>query len=130
MLAGSCERLREIGDGTAQFVVFQFKEHGHQARAMVGKRHVDEDGVSLRSLEVHRKKYFRATGSGLTVLHDPNRSPVHLTVHTRDTRVLSLECKDGDAWRMEIETYQSGRWESRLKAMGIRAHCLSAVDPG
>jgi hypothetical protein len=55
---------------------------------------------------------IRATGSGLTVC-----SPVHLTVDTRDTRVLSLEWKDGDARRMEIETYQSGRWESRLKAM-------------
>src|ERR1700733_11401239 len=41
--ACSCERLREIGDGTAQFVVFQFKERGHQARAMGCKRHVDGD---------------------------------------------------------------------------------------
>jgi hypothetical protein len=60
---------------------------------------------------------IRATGRGLTVLQQPNRSPVHLTVDTRDARVLSLEWNDGDAWRMEIETYQSGRWESRLKAM-------------
>ena len=28
MSACSCERLREIGDGTPQFVVFQFKERG------------------------------------------------------------------------------------------------------
>ena len=60
---------------------------------------------------------IRATGRGLTVLQQPNRSPVHLTVDTRDARVLSLEWNDGDAWRMEIETYHSGRWESRLKAM-------------
>jgi hypothetical protein len=60
---------------------------------------------------------IRATGSGLTVLHHPSRSPVHLTVDTRYARVLSLEWKDGHAWRMEIETYQSGRWESRLRAM-------------
>jgi hypothetical protein len=58
---------------------------------------------------------IRAAGCGLTVLH--SRSPVHLTVDTRDDRALSLEWKDGDAWRMEIETYQSGRWESRLRAM-------------
>jgi hypothetical protein len=43
MSACSCERLREIGDGTAQFVVFQFKERGYQSRAMGGKRHIDED---------------------------------------------------------------------------------------
>jgi hypothetical protein len=60
---------------------------------------------------------IQATGSGLTVAHYPNRSPVHLSVDTRDARVLSLEWKDGDAWRMGIETYHSGRWESRLKAM-------------
>jgi hypothetical protein len=66
---------------------------------------------------VHGGPCIRATGSGLTVAHCPNRLPVHLSVDTRDSRVLSLEWKDSDAWRMEIETYQSGRWESRLKAM-------------
>jgi hypothetical protein len=74
---------------------------------------------------------IRATGSGLTVLHYPSRSPVHLTVDNRDARVLSLEWKDGHAWRMEIETYQSGRWESRLKAMVYPRpwleHCRSMV---
>jgi hypothetical protein len=60
---------------------------------------------------------IRATGRGLTVLRQPNRSPVHLTVDTPDARVLSLERNDRDASRMEIETYRSGRWESRLKAM-------------
>src|ERR1700733_8682445 len=36
------ERLRKIGDRSAQFVGFQFKECVDQARAMGGKRHIAE----------------------------------------------------------------------------------------
>ena len=60
---------------------------------------------------------------GLTVTYYPRRSPVLLTVDVGDrsaassVRVLSVEWNDGDAWRVAIETYQPGRWQSRLKAM-------------
>jgi hypothetical protein len=58
----------------------------------------------------------QAIGSGLAVTYYPNRSPVRLTIDVPGARVLSIEWKHGDAWRMEIEIYSSGRWESRLKA--------------
>jgi hypothetical protein len=32
-------------------------------------------------------------------------------------RVLKIEWNDGAAWRVAIETYNHGRWQSRLKAM-------------
>jgi hypothetical protein len=41
---------------------------------------------------------------------------MRLTVDAAGDRVLSLESKRGDAWRMKIETYHTGRWQSRLKA--------------
>jgi hypothetical protein len=37
MSSRSCKSLHKIGDRTAQFVGFQFKERVHQARAMGGK---------------------------------------------------------------------------------------------
>jgi hypothetical protein len=40
--ARSCKHLRKIGDCTAKLVGFQFKERVDQARAMGGKRHIDE----------------------------------------------------------------------------------------
>jgi hypothetical protein len=52
--------------------------------------------------------------NGLTVMYDPGRSPI--TIDAESKRVLSIAWKSGDAWRMEIETYQAGRWQSRLKA--------------
>jgi hypothetical protein len=58
----------------------------------------------------------QAAGNGLTVTYHPDRSPMQLTIDATDDRVLSVEWKPGDAWRMEIETYHSGRWQSRLKA--------------
>lgn len=58
----------------------------------------------------------QATGNGLTVTYHPDRSPLRLTVDARGVRVLSVEWKPGDAWRMEIETYDPGRWRGRLKA--------------
>jgi hypothetical protein len=60
--------------------------------------------------------WIQAIGNDLTVRYYPNRSTVKLTIDAHGVRVLSVEWKDGDAWRMEIETYESGRWESRLKA--------------
>ena len=58
----------------------------------------------------------QATANGFTVTYYLNRAPLRLTVDEHGKRVLGLEWKNGDAWRMEIETYHSGRWESRLKA--------------
>lgn len=58
----------------------------------------------------------QATGNGLTVTYHPDRSPRWLTIDARGERVLSVEWKAGDAWRMEIETYDPGRWRARLKA--------------
>ena len=58
-----------------------------------------------------------ASGNGLTVTYYPDRSPLLLTIDARGDRVLSIEWKDGDAWRMTIETFQPGRWQSRLKAL-------------
>jgi hypothetical protein len=72
-----------------------------------------ENGTPCTSAERH----------GLTVTYYPRRSPVLLTVDVRDSpaapsaRVLSVEWNDGDAWRVAIETYQRGRWQSRLKTM-------------
>jgi hypothetical protein len=57
-----------------------------------------------------------ATGNGLTVTYHPDRSPVQLTIDAIGDRVLSLQWKRSDAWRMEIETYCQGRWQSRLKS--------------
>jgi hypothetical protein len=50
--------------------------------------------------------------NGLTVTYYPQRSPLLLTI----ARVLKIEWNDGAAWRMAIETYHRGRWQSRLKA--------------
>jgi hypothetical protein len=58
----------------------------------------------------------QAVLNGLTVTYDAGRSSIQLTIDARGRRVLSIAWKPGDAWRMEIETYQSGRWQSRLKA--------------
>jgi len=80
---------------------------------------------------VNGSSCLEATGNGFTVMHEPNCSPLRLTIDANDTRVLSVEWKDGDAWRMEIETYHSGRWESRLKAMAYPRpwleHCRALV---
>ena len=59
----------------------------------------------------------------LTVTYYPHRSPLLLTIDASGesaepiARVLSIEWNDGAAWRMAIETYQQGRWQSRLKSM-------------
>jgi hypothetical protein len=60
---------------------------------------------------------------GLTVTHDASQSPVLLTIDSTDrladtpVRVLSVEWHNGDAWRVAIETYHRGPWQSRLRTM-------------
>ena len=60
---------------------------------------------------------------GLKVTYQPQRSPRQLTIECSGQsaepleRVLCIEWNERDAWRMAIETYSPGRWESRLKAI-------------
>jgi hypothetical protein len=58
----------------------------------------------------------QAIGNGLTVTYHLDRSPLQLTIDATGVHVLSVEWKPGDAWRMEIEIYHLGLWQSRLKA--------------
>jgi hypothetical protein len=58
---------------------------------------------------------LQAVRNGLTVTYYPDRSPAKLTVDIPGTRVFSIEWNGGDAWRIEIETFNSGRWERRLR---------------
>jgi len=64
-----------------------------------------------------------AKRSSLTVTYYPHRSPLMLTIDVSGGsvepfgRVFKIEWNDGDAWRVTIETYRHGRWQSRLKAM-------------
>jgi hypothetical protein len=64
-----------------------------------------------------------AARKGLTVTYHPQRSPLLLTIDAAAEsaegfeRVLDIEWNAGDAWRVVIETYRPGRWESRLKNM-------------
>jgi hypothetical protein len=82
----------------------------YEARALammfVGKHGCPVDGGAC----------LQAVESGLKVSYYPNRCPVRLTIDAPGVRVLSVEWKIGDAWRVEIETYHHGRWQSRLKA--------------
>jgi hypothetical protein len=58
---------------------------------------------------------------GLRVTYHPQRSPRRLTIDNSGPstdpfeRVLCIEWNERDAWRMAIETYRPGRWESRLR---------------
>jgi hypothetical protein len=67
--------------------------------------------------------FLIAERNRLTVTYYPHRSPLLLTIDASGesaqpfARVLSIEWNDGAAWRMAIETYHQGRWQSRLKAM-------------
>jgi hypothetical protein len=83
----------------------------YEARALA-MMFVRKHGCALQS-----SPCLQAVRNGLKVTFYPNRSPVLLTIDAPGARVLSVEWNDGDAWRMAIETYHSGRWESRLKAM-------------
>jgi hypothetical protein len=60
---------------------------------------------------------LRVDGDGFTINYYRNRSPLLLTIDVGIDRVLSLEWKPGDAWRTEIETYETGPWEYRLRIM-------------
>lgn len=66
---------------------------------------------------------LQAACNGLIIKYYPRRSPRLLTVNApsrsgeRCSRVLTLEWKNGDAWRVAIITYRSGSWESRLRAI-------------
>jgi hypothetical protein len=67
--ARSCKHLRKIGDCTAKLVGFQFKERVDQARAMGGKRHIDEGrrfdlfGILCAGWEFVKKNTGRRTFS-------------------------------------------------------------------
>jgi hypothetical protein len=60
---------------------------------------------------------------GLKVTYHPQRSPRRLTLDSSGESagtfecVLGIEWNEHDAWRMTIETYRPGRWESRLKTI-------------
>jgi len=62
-----------------------------------------------------------AERNDLTVTYHPHRSPLLLTIDVagasagRSECVLEIEWNDGDAWRLAIETYRPGHWETRLK---------------
>jgi hypothetical protein len=58
----------------------------------------------------------------LRVTYHPQRSPRRLTIDSSGGSaafecVLCIEWNERDAWRMAIETYSPGRWESRLKTI-------------
>jgi hypothetical protein len=60
---------------------------------------------------------------GLKVTYHPQRSPRRLTIDSSGEsagtfeRVFGIEWNECDAWRVTIETYRPGRWESRLKTI-------------
>jgi hypothetical protein len=85
-----------------------WKREVYEARALA----MTFVGRSGRSVQGGRQ----AVGNGLTVTYRPDRSPVQLMIDAAGDCVLSIDWKPGDAWRMEIETYNSGRWRARLKA--------------
>src|ERR1700691_1826028 len=76
-----------------------WKREVYEARALA----ITVVGRSGRSVPGGRQ----AVGNGLTVTYRPDRSPVQLMIDAAGDRVLSIEWKPGDAWRMEIETYNS-----------------------
>jgi hypothetical protein len=124
--------------GSCRAVVFL--EIGTEIGEAVGMKTITDDpdwardmyeSRALAVMFVQRHGQEQANGTpchvaerkGLTVTYYPGRSPMLLTIDVSDrptapsTRVLSLEWNDGDAWRVAIETYHRGRWQSRLKTM-------------
>ena len=87
----------------------------------------EKRALAMRLIEKHghagNSGCLQAACNGLIIKYYPRRSPRLLTVNApsrsgeRCSRVLTLEWKDGDAWRVAIITYRSGRWESRLRAI-------------
>lgn len=87
----------------------------YEARALA-MRFVRKHGRWQRDPEMIRV----AERGGLRIIFHPHRAPRLLTIDTAGKsleRVLALEWNDGDAWRVAIETYRSGRWESRLRSL-------------
>lgn len=83
--------------------------------------------LAMRLIEKHahagNSGCLQAACNGLIIKYYPRRSPRLLTVNApsrsgeRCSRVPTLEWKNGDAWRVAVITYRSGRWESRLRAI-------------
>jgi hypothetical protein len=75
---------------------------------------------------------LHAIGDGFAISYYPNRSPLLLTIDMGAIRVLSIEWKKGDAWRAEIEIYETGPWERRLRIMAHPRpwleHCRALVS--
>ena len=67
--------------------------------------------------------FLVAERNALRVTCYPHRSSLMLTVDASGepvepfARVFKIEWNDADAWRVAVETYHHGRWQSRLKAM-------------
>jgi hypothetical protein len=73
--------------------------------------------VRMYGRPVPDSRSLQAGGNGLTIKYYPNRSPLLLTIDMGATCVLSIEWKRVDAWRTEIEIYETGPWESRLRTL-------------
>jgi hypothetical protein len=85
--------------------------------------------LAIRLVRKHGRSQHNPTAflvaerDGLTVAYHPHRSPRLLTIDAsgqaagRCERVLSIEWNDGDAWRVAIETYHPGRWQTQLKTI-------------
>jgi hypothetical protein len=64
-----------------------------------------------------------AERDGIRITYHPQRAPRRLSIDIAGEfaepfeRVLCIEWKDGDAWRMAVETYAAGRWETRLRTI-------------
>ena len=133
--ASGCPITRKFKVSPERLPRFQFDKLGHvpskrglHGSAVPGPPDWARDIYEARALAMMfvRKHGCALQGSpclqvvrnGLTVTFRPNRSPVLLTIDAPPgARVLSLEWNDGHAWRVAIETYHSGHWESQLKAM-------------
>jgi hypothetical protein len=67
--------------------------------------------------------FLIAERNGLKVTSYLHRSPLMLTIDASGervepfARVFKIEWNDGDAWRVAIETYHHGQWQSRLEAI-------------
>lgn len=67
--------------------------------------------------------FLVAERNGVRITYYPHRSPLMLTVDASGwsvepfARVFKIEWNNADAWRMAVETYHHGRWQSRLRAM-------------
>jgi hypothetical protein len=83
------ERLRKIGDRSAQFVGFQFKECVDQARAMGGKRHIAE-GRRLAPPRPYMSPYLRGPQMSDVV----DQAVSHLSLTNDPARVAAVVSSD------------------------------------